>query len=60
MNPILILDYAGIAVFAATGALAAWHHNRLDDRLVMIGAVFSFSLPTFVVGYALAWVFAVE
>jgi peptide/nickel transport system permease protein len=42
------------------GALAAWHHNRFDDRLVMVGAVFSFSLPTFVVGYALAWAFGVE
>jgi peptide/nickel transport system permease protein len=26
----------------------------------MVGAVFSFSLPTFVVGYALAWLFGVE
>lgn len=49
-----------VVVAIPIGALAAWHHNRLDDRLVMIGAVFSFSLPTFVVGYALAWVFAVE
>ena len=29
MNPILILDYAGIAVFAATGALAA-SRRQLD------------------------------
>lgn len=29
MNPILILDYAGIAVFAATGALAA-SRKQLD------------------------------
>jgi len=29
MNPILVLDYAGIAVFAATGALAA-SRKQLD------------------------------
>jgi peptide/nickel transport system permease protein len=49
-----------IVIAIPIGALAAWHHNRFDDRLVMIGAVFSFSLPTFVVGYALAWLFGVE
>lgn len=35
MNPILILDYAGIAVFAATGALAA-SRKQID----MIGFLF--------------------
>jgi peptide/nickel transport system permease protein len=49
-----------VMVAIPIGALAAWHHNRFDDRLVMVGAVFSFSLPTFVVGYALAWLFGVE
>ncbi|MCA0341393.1 MAG: TRIC cation channel family protein, partial [Proteobacteria bacterium] len=29
MNPILALDYAGVAVFAATGALAA-SRKQLD------------------------------
>jgi uncharacterized membrane protein YeiH len=29
MNPILLLDYAGVAVFAATGALAA-SRKQLD------------------------------
>ena len=49
-----------VLVAIPVGALAAWYHNRLEDRLVMVGAVFSFSLPTFVVGYALAWLFGVE
>jgi peptide/nickel transport system permease protein len=49
-----------VMVAIPVGALAAWYHNRLEDRLVMIGAVFSFSLPTFVVGYALAWLFGVN
>jgi peptide/nickel transport system permease protein len=37
-----------VLVAIPVGALAAWYHNRLEDRLVMVGAVFSFSLPTFV------------
>ncbi len=49
-----------VLIAIPVGALAAWHHNRFDDRLVMMGAVLSFSLPTFVVGYALAWAFGVE
>jgi peptide/nickel transport system permease protein len=49
-----------VAIAIPIGALAAWRHNRIDDRLIMVGAVFSFSLPTFVVGYALAWMFGVE
>ena len=32
------------------GVLAAWRHNTLVDRVVMIYAVIGFSLPSFVVG----------
>ncbi|MDN3988302.1 ABC transporter permease [Zwartia vadi] len=42
------------------GALAAWRHNSGYDRGVMVMAVLSFSLPTFVVGYMLAWGFGIE
>jgi peptide/nickel transport system permease protein len=42
------------------GALAAWRHNSRYDRGVMIVAVLSFSLPTFVVGYMLAWALGIE
>ncbi len=42
------------------GALAAWRHNSTYDRSVMMVAVLSFSLPTFVVGYMLAWGFGIE
>lgn len=42
------------------GALAAWGHNRSYDRGVMMLAVLSFSLPTFVVGYILAWIVGIE
>ncbi|MGI4861618.1 MAG: ABC transporter permease [Janthinobacterium lividum] len=49
-----------VAVAVPAGAWAAWRHNRLNDRLIMLGAVFSFSLPAFVVGYLLAWVFGLK
>jgi peptide/nickel transport system permease protein len=42
------------------GALAAWRHNSSYDRGVMMVAVFSFSIPTFVVGYMLAWALGIE
>lgn len=42
------------------GALAAWRHNSSYDRVVMMVAVLSFSLPTFVVGYMLAWALGIE
>lgn len=42
------------------GVLAAWTHGSLLDRLVMLGAVLGFSVPVFVVGYLLAYVFALQ
>lgn len=51
-----------IAVLIAipAGAMAAWRHNRWSDRVIMILSVFSFSLPAFVIGYALAWLFGLK
>ena len=42
------------------GVLAAWKHGTLIDRAIMMMAVFGFSVPVFVVGYLLAYVFALE
>ncbi len=42
------------------GVLAAWRAGTWIDRLVMMIAVFGFSVPGFVVGYALAYTFALE
>ena len=53
----LILS-VGIAV--PMGVLAAWKQGTMVDRLIMIMAVFGFSVPVFVVGYLLAYVFALE
>jgi peptide/nickel transport system permease protein len=40
--------------------IAAWKHGTWIDRGVMILAVFGFSVPVFVVGYLLAYVFALQ
>ena len=48
----------GIAV--PMGVLAAWNHGTWIDRLIMVFAVLGFSVPVFVVGYILAYVFALE
>ena len=48
----------GLAV--PMGVLAAWKHGTWIDRFVMIFAVFGFSVPVFVVGYILAYVFALQ
>jgi peptide/nickel transport system permease protein len=42
------------------GVLAAWKHGSWIDRLVMATAVFGFSTPVFVVGYLLAYFFALR
>ncbi|MFC0387891.1 ABC transporter permease [Muricoccus vinaceus] len=48
----------GIAV--PMGVIAAWKQGTWIDRLVMGFAVLGFSVPVFVVGYVLAYVFALE
>lgn len=42
------------------GVVAAWKHGTWIDRLVMMTAVFGFSTPVFVVGYVLAYIFALQ
>jgi peptide/nickel transport system permease protein len=48
----------GIAV--PMGVLAAWKHGTWIDRVIMVVAVLGFSVPVFVVGYLLAYVFALQ
>src|SRR5258705_7208778 len=49
-----------IVVAVPLGVVAAWKAGSLLDRAIMGFAVFGFSLPVFVVGYVLAYVFALE
>ena len=49
-----------IVVAVPMGVLAAWKQGTIVDRLAMLSAVFGFSVPVFVVGYLLAWIFALQ
>jgi peptide/nickel transport system permease protein len=42
------------------GVIAAWKHGSWIDRLVMMMAVMGYSVPVFVVGYVLAFIFALQ
>jgi peptide/nickel transport system permease protein len=49
-----------ISVAVPLGVVAAWRAGSFLDRAIMAFAVFGFSVPVFVVGYLLAYVFALE
>src|SRR6516225_9471339 len=49
-----------VAVAVPIGVVAAWKAGTFIDRLIMAFAVFGFSVPVFVIGYLLAYVFALE
>ncbi|BAT59478.1 glutathione transport system permease protein GsiC [Variibacter gotjawalensis] len=49
-----------IMIAVPMGVIAAWKAGTFLDRLIMAFAVFGFSVPVFVVGYLLAYVFALE
>jgi peptide/nickel transport system permease protein len=64
LEPTVALSIATlvIAVLAAVplGVLAAWTRGTWIDRAVMGLSVLGFSLPAFVIGYALMYLFAIE
>ncbi|NPU10214.1 ABC transporter permease [Bradyrhizobium sp. 83012] len=49
-----------IIVAVPLGVIAAWKAGTWIDRVIMAFAVFGFSVPVFVVGYILAYVFALK
>jgi peptide/nickel transport system permease protein len=49
-----------ISIAVPLGVVAAWKAGTWVDRAVMAFAVLGFSVPVFVVGYLLAFVFALE
>ncbi|MBU8546717.1 MULTISPECIES: ABC transporter permease [Roseomonadaceae] len=49
-----------ITVAVPMGVVAAWRQGTTIDRAVMAFAVLGFSVPVFVVGYMLAYIFALE
>ena len=49
-----------VLVAVPIGVVAAWQADTLIDRAIMGFAVLGFSVPVFVIGYLLAYVFALE
>jgi len=58
----LALTTLTIAVLLAVpmGVIAAWQAGRVADRLIMLFAVLGFSVPVFVLGYCLMYVFSIK
>lgn len=56
---LMLLTIVFAIIFAIPlGVLAAWKHGTWIDRTVMVICVLGFSVPVFVFGYLLAYVFA--
>ncbi|CAH1649073.1 putative peptide ABC transporter permease protein y4tP [Hyphomicrobiales bacterium] len=49
-----------VLVAVPLGVFAAWRNGTTIDRSIMALAVLGFSVPVFVVGYSLAYIFALE
>jgi len=64
LEPTLALSLStiliAVAVAVPLGVLAAYKQGTLIDRIVMGFSVLGFSVPVFVIGYALIYVFAIE
>ena len=56
----LITLILSVIVAVPIGVLAAWKAGSLIDRAIMGFAVFGFSVPVFVIGYLLAYFFALQ
>jgi peptide/nickel transport system permease protein len=60
LSLMIVTMILSIVIAIPMGVLAAWKHGGWLDRFVMITAVLGFSVPVFVVGYVLAYVFALQ
>jgi peptide/nickel transport system permease protein len=49
-----------VVIAVPIGVVAAWQADTIIDRAIMAFAVLAFSVPVFVIGYVLAYVFALE
>ncbi len=63
LEPTLALATAtiifAILVAVPMGVIAAWKAGTLTDRTIMVFAVLGFSVPVFVIGYAMMWLFSI-
>ena len=60
LSLLLLTLVIAILVAVPLGVVAAWKHRSLVDRAATVVSVLGFSLPVFVVGYLLAYVFALR
>jgi peptide/nickel transport system permease protein len=64
LEPTLALSLTTIVLAVAMavplGVLAAYRHGTLIDKIVMGFSVMGFSVPVFVIGYALIYLFAIK
>lgn len=60
LSLMLVTLIFSVSVAVPLGVIAAWKAGSLIDRVIMAFAVVGFSVPVFVVGYVLAYVFALE
>jgi peptide/nickel transport system permease protein len=60
LSLMLVTLLLSVTVAVPLGVLAAWKAGTFIDRIIMGFAVFGFSVPVFVVGYLLAYLFALE
>jgi peptide/nickel transport system permease protein len=60
LSLMLLTLILAVSIAVPMGVLAAWQNGTWIDRMVMAFAVLGFSVPVFVVGYLLAYVFALE
>ncbi|SEE00917.1 peptide/nickel transport system permease protein [Rhizobiales bacterium GAS188] len=56
----LVTMVLAIGIAVPMGVLSAWKAGSWIDRLIMVLAVFGFSVPVFVIAYLLAYVFALQ
>jgi peptide/nickel transport system permease protein len=56
----LLTIVLAVSIAVPLGVLAAYRHGGWLDRIVMGFSVLGFSVPVFVIGYALIYVFAIE
>ncbi len=63
LEPTLALAIAtiifAILVAVPMGVIAAWRAGTMTDRVIMVFAVLGFSVPVFVIGYAMMWLFSI-
>ena len=64
LEPTLALSFMtivlAVVIAVPLGVLAAYRHGTLIDKIVMGFSVLGFSVPVFVIGYALIYLFAIK